>query len=95
MPFCTLVEWEKGLDSDTYDLLNEQAGGHGLPEGCLSRVVGPVDSGAIVIEVWKSREDAQRFSEQSAPALAQMQMPPPDRVAAFETAIYLSDSSGG
>jgi hypothetical protein len=52
MPFCTLLEWDSGFDQALYDHLNERAGtSDGLPEGCLARIVGRVESGARVIEV--------------------------------------------
>jgi hypothetical protein len=42
-----------------------------------------------MIEVWRSREDAQAFAEQSAPFLATAQLPPPSRVAGFEVTSYV------
>ena len=61
----------------------------GLPEGCLSRIVGRADGdGATIVEVWRSSDDAQRFSEQNAHLLAEFAMPAPTRVAAFETGIF-------
>jgi hypothetical protein len=42
----------------------ERSGGHAqLPEGCLSRIVGAVNGGARVIEVWRGSDDARLFSE--------------------------------
>jgi hypothetical protein len=61
-----------------------------LPEGCLSRIAGPAGAGAAIIEVWRSAEDARRFSEQNAHLLTEFAMPPPTRTAAFETAIFQS-----
>ena len=92
MPFCTMVEWDTGFDVDLHDKLTAQAG-PGLPAGCLSRIVGIVGTGAKVIEVWQSPDHAQRFAESSAPALASVEMPPPDRVSAFETTAYLTTPS--
>ena len=67
-------------------------GGHTnqLPEGCLARIVGSVDTGAAIVKVWRSGDDARRFSEQNAPLLEDFNMPPPERVAAFETTIFES-----
>jgi hypothetical protein len=76
---------------DRYRELDDRAEGHGaLPEGCLSRIVGPVDAGATIIEVWRSSDDARRFSDQHAHLLAEFQMPSPTPVAAFETSIFES-----
>ena len=90
MAFCTLLEWESSFPLDRYQQMNDRAESHaGLPEGCLSRIVGRADGdGATIIEVWRSSEDAQRFSEQSAHLLAEFAMPAPTRVAAFETSIF-------
>ena len=91
MPFCTVVEWDMDLDSSVYDELNERAGGHdALPEGCLTRIVGAVDSGARIIEVWESPDHARKYSEEHSPDIAELEIPPPDRVAAFETTIYMA-----
>jgi hypothetical protein len=89
MPYCTLLEWDSDFDLDRYDELNQRAGAHsGLPEGCLARVVGPVETGARIIEVWQSSEHAARFSEKNSPLIAELEIPPPARVAAFETTIF-------
>jgi hypothetical protein len=45
-------------------------------------------SGAAIIEVWRSADDARRFSEQHAHLLAEFEMPPSTRTTAFETAIF-------
>jgi hypothetical protein len=89
MAFCTLLEWEADFPFDRYHELNERAGDHSaLPEGCLARVVGPVETGARIMEVWQSDEDAKRFSDKNSPLIAELQIPPPSRVAAFETSIF-------
>ena len=91
MAFCTRLEWDSAFPFDRYNQMNQRAGSHaGLPEGCLSRIVGRVDAGAAIIEVWRSSDDARRFSEQHAHLLAEFEMPPPTRTAAFETAIFES-----
>ncbi len=61
-----------------------------LPDGCLSRIVGAVDTGARVIEVWESPDHAWKFSEEHGPAIGALEIPPLDRVAAFETSVYLA-----
>ena len=89
MPFCTLLEWDSAFPFDRYREMNDRAQGHAaLPEGCLSRVVGRAGTGATIIEVWHSSDDARRFSEQHAHLLAEFAMPSPTRVAAFETTIF-------
>ena len=94
MPFCTLLEWDSGFDPERYQELNERAGTHKkLPEGCLARIVGLVQSGARVIEVWESEEHAERFSEQNTPLIREVNIPPPTGVAAFETMIFQARAS--
>jgi hypothetical protein len=89
MPFCTLLEWDAGFDMALIDELNERAGVQDdLPDGCLARIVGPVSTGARVIEVWESEEDARRFSEKTAPLIGEVNIPPPTGVAAFETSVF-------
>jgi hypothetical protein len=82
-----MVEWERDFSPDVYDKLTEQAGD--LPGGCLCRIVGTGQSGPKVIEVWQSPGDAQRFAEATSAAVSDMNMPPPDRVSAFETSAYV------
>ena len=89
MAFCTLLEWDGGFPFDRYQEMNDRTDSHAdLPEGCLSRIVGRPDSGAAVIEIWRSADDARRFSERNAHLLAEFAMPTPTRVSAFETAIF-------
>jgi hypothetical protein len=90
MAFCTLLEWESAFPFDRYQQMNDRTQSHaGLPEGCLTRIVGRSDrDGATIIEVWRSGHDAQGFSEQNAHLLAEFAMPAPTRVAAFETSIF-------
>jgi len=89
MAFCTLLQWDSAFPFDRYEEMNQRAQGHeALPAGCLSRIVGGADGTATIIEVWRSGDDARRFSEQHAPLLAEFAMPPPTRVAAFETSIF-------
>lgn len=58
------------------------------PEGLLSRITSIDASGARVIEVWRSGDDAQAFAKQSAPLLATVPMLPPSRVTGFEVTSY-------
>ena len=90
MAFCTLLEWERAFPFDRYQQMNDRTHSHaGLPEGCLSRIVGRGDGdGATIIEVWRSSGDAQRFSDHNAHLLAEFAMPAPTRVAAFQTSIF-------
>ena len=89
MAFCTLLEWDDAFDMDNYNAMVERSGGHDqLPEGCLSRIVGAVNGGARVIEVWRGPDDARAFSEKHSHLLAEFRMPAPARAAAFEATIY-------
>jgi len=89
MAFCTMLEWDSAFPFDRYEEMNQRAQGHAaLPEGCLTRIVGGADGAATIIEVWRSGDDARRFSEEQAPLLAGFAMPSPARVAAFETTIF-------
>jgi hypothetical protein len=92
MPFCTIVEfeWTEGFGREQFARMIERAGPvDQLPAGCLSRTVGADDTGARVIEVWRSGEDARAFAERSAPDLAGLQLPAPSRVIGFETTAYV------
>ena len=60
MAFCTLLEWDERFPYDRYHELNAH---DALPAGCLVRVVGSVEQGALIIEVWQSNEHAKRFSD--------------------------------
>jgi hypothetical protein len=83
-------EWNKGLDRERFAGLLDSAGaGQAVPEGRLSRIVGIDDTGARVIEVWRSGDAARKFAEQSAPSLSAVQMPPPARVLGFEVTSYV------
>ncbi len=85
MAFCTQLEWDHDFPFDRYEAMTTAAGSHAvLPEGCLARIVGRVETGARIFEVWESPDDARRFGESSASSLAEFQMPPPTRAAAFQ-----------
>jgi hypothetical protein len=97
MPFCTIVEfeWTETFGREQFTTMIERAGPvDEMPAGCVSRIVGVDDTGARVIEVWRSGADAQAFAEQTAPALAEIQMPPPSRVIGFETTGYVVAPGG-
>jgi hypothetical protein len=87
VPFCTMVEWDHEFSSDVLDALSKQAGE--LPDGCLCRIAGTGQGGPKVIEVWQTPGDAQRFAEATSGAVSDMNIPPPDRVSAFETSAYV------
>ena len=92
MPFCTIVEFEfdEAFGREQFASMIERAGPvDELPAGCVSRIVGVDDTGARVIEVWGSGDDARAFAELSAPDLATIEMPPPARVTGFETTAYV------
>ena len=42
------------------------------------------------MEVWASPEDARKFSEKNSSSVVELKIPPPDRVAAFETTTYVA-----
>lgn len=85
MAFCTQLEWDRGFPFDRYEAMTGKGGSQdALPEGCLARIVGRVETGARIFEVWESPGDARRFGEKSASLLAEFQMPAPSRAAAFE-----------
>jgi hypothetical protein len=90
MPFCTIVEfeWDDSFDHEAF-ARNVGAGAEQMPAGCLSRISSIDASGARMIEVWRSGEDARAFAEQSAPHLASMPMPAPSRVSGFEVTSYV------
>ena len=89
MAFCTVLEWDDAFPFDRYDELNARAGDHAsLPDGCLARIVGAVQGGARIIEVWHSDEQAKRFSDKNSHLIGELQIPPPARVAAFQTSIF-------
>ena len=91
MPFCTFVEfeWDESFGREQFTAAVGNADpGDELPEGCLSRITGIDDTGARVIEVWRSGDDARAFAGQTRPALAAAQMPAPARMAGFEITSY-------
>jgi hypothetical protein len=92
MSFCTVVEW----DEDLGQVLRTLPGSDTQPEGSLVRIFGSSEKGTYAIELWHSGEDARRFAEASAPALAQSSLPPPARVAGFETSsVFIRAAESG
>ena len=92
MTYCTVVEfeWGEGLDRERFaGMMASVDAGQSVPEGRLSHIAGIDDSGARVIEVWRSGDDARRFAEQSRPSLAAAAMPAPARVFGFEVSSYV------
>ena len=91
MTYCTVVEFEWDGDFDhegfrhTLGRLSEESPS---PSGLLSRITSIDASGARVIEVWRSGDDAQAFAKQAGPLLATVPMPPPSRVTGFEVTSY-------
>jgi hypothetical protein len=88
MPFCTIVEFEWDETFDRERFASVAGDGTVLPDGCLSRIAGIDGSGARMIEVWRSSDDAMAFAQQSAPSLSAAQLPPPSRVVGFEVTAY-------
>jgi hypothetical protein len=66
MPFCTIVEieWGENLDRERFERM---AGGtnDSAPDGRLARITGIDVTGARVVEVWRSGDDASAFAEQT------------------------------
>src|SRR5690242_15154383 len=90
MPYCTIVEfgWDDSFGREQFAGMT--SGMTQTPEGCLSRIVGSDDSGARIIEVWRSGDDARAFAEQTAPDLASGQWPMPSRVLGFEASYIVA-----
>jgi hypothetical protein len=52
-----------GVSADDYGkVLAELGGAEKRAEGLVAHVAGPIDGGFRIIDVWESRELAQRFS---------------------------------
>jgi hypothetical protein len=91
MPFYTIVEFEwDGPDAQAaFERAMAVAAEHApAAAGQLSKIVGLDEGGARVVELWSSYDDARRFAEASAPALAAVAMPSPVRVVGFEVTTY-------
>lgn len=68
----------EGMDMKMYDDLNAEANFPvEAPQGLISHVAGPIDSGMRVLDVWESREDFDRFvDERLGPALGRIDAHP-------------------
>jgi hypothetical protein len=90
MPYCTIVEfaWDESFDYEAF-ARTIGAGGDVLPTGCLSRISSIDATGARMIEVWESGQDARAFAERSAPDIDLAQLPAPTRVSGFEVSSYV------
>jgi len=88
MAYCTIVEFEWDESFDRSGFASLLAGEQEPPAGRLSRIAGIDSSGARMIEVWRSSDDARAFAEKSGPALASAALPPPSRVTGFEVTTY-------
>lgn len=91
MPYCTIVEfeWDESFGREHFASMAGMMDEEVPPPGRLSRIAGIDDRGARMIEVWRSSDDARAFAEQSAPALANADFPPPARVVGFEVSTYV------
>src|SRR5258708_33580758 len=76
MPFCTIVEfeWGENLERERFERM---AGGtnDSAPDGRLARITGIDDTGARVVEVWRSGDDARAFAEQTMAVTGPMAAP--------------------
>ena len=90
MTYCTIVEfdWDETYDHEAFGRTVGSGGGI-LPDGCLSRISSVDATGARMIEVWRSGQDARAFAEQSKPFLAGADLPAPSRVSGFEVTSYV------
>lgn len=90
MPYCTIVEFEWSADCSRQDveaLVFKSGPSSEEVVGRMSRIGGIDDSGAWMIEVWRSPEDAQAFAEKSSSQLGGTRFPMPARIVSFETSI--------
>jgi hypothetical protein len=91
MAFCTVVDFEfEGPEGRAaFEAAMSSIGIEGPPAtGRLSRIVGLEETGAHVVEVWGTADEARRFAEAAGPLLAQVSFPAPSRVSAFEVTTY-------
>ena len=91
MPYCTIVEfeWDENFDYEGFaNMIGKADETAPPPAGRLSHITGIDDKGARMIEVWRSGDDAKAHAEQSAPFLADAQLPAPSRVFGFEVTSY-------
>ena len=76
MPIAMLVDNPEGTQ-EVYDKVREKLGLSDKPAGGIFHVAGPSPNGGWrVIEVWDSREDAERFfKERLTPAFEAVGLP--------------------
>lgn len=88
MAYCTIVEfeWDETFDHSGFSSLIAEE--QNPPPGRISRIAGIGSTGARMIEVWRSSDDARAFAEQSGPALADAALPSPSRVTGFDVTTY-------
>jgi hypothetical protein len=92
MQFCTIVEfeWDETFDRERFTRIVTGAGAETAPpDGRLSQIAGIDETGARVIEVWRSADDARAFAEKSRPFLEAAQLPAPSRVVGFDITSYV------
>jgi hypothetical protein len=68
----------EGASPQMYDEVNERMGVNpdALPEGLISHVAGPTDSGMLIVDVWESPQAFERFArERLGPVLTDMGAP--------------------
>jgi hypothetical protein len=87
MPYCTIVEfeWDENLGRERFESVTGGSGDSAVA-GRLARIIGIDETGARVVEVWRSGNDARAFAEQTVAATGQM--PAPARVVGFEVTSY-------
>jgi hypothetical protein len=92
MPYCTIVEfeWDETSDRERFaDLVAKAGEAAPPPEGRMSHITGIDDTGARMIEVWRSGDDARAHAERSAPFIGEAKLPAPSRVFGFEVTSYV------
>ncbi|MFZ2050012.1 MAG: hypothetical protein WB698_05030 [Solirubrobacteraceae bacterium] len=90
-----------GFGRDTYEAVNEQMGidmvtGQGVwPPGLISHAGGPKPGGWVVMEIWESHEDQERFmQDRLGRALQQSGVSgPPSRLEWLDLAAYHTPSA--
>ena len=66
-----------------------------LPEGLISHVAGPTDSGMLVVDVWESPEALERFAkERLGPVLAELGAPAGTEPRVFPVHNHIRQGSG-
>jgi hypothetical protein len=92
MPYCTIVEfeWDETFDHERFaNVVAKASEAAPPPRGRMSHITGIDATGARMIEVWGSGDDARAHAEQSSPFLAGAELPAPSRVFGFEVTSYV------